>query len=159
MVKIKIADSLKLSAWVTATVLLVNWLLSFANLEVTELFSVVGATGITPTIGARITNLIGGIGFVGVNFQSLIFLFLSALAIVVVGTYAYDWIGIPRVTKEWQRLTAILAYGTIVFLIAFVGLTSLLDPQVIILMVIYYAVVALTLGILQKQLRNIGISL
>jgi len=103
-------------AWVTATVLLVNWLLGMANLEVIELYSAVGATGITPTIGASITNLIGGIGFLGVNFQNLIFLFLSSLAIVVVGTYAYDWVGIPKVTKEWQKLTAILVYGTLVFM-------------------------------------------
>lgn len=153
MVKIRIADSLKLGAWVTATILLVNWILSLFSLEVVELYSLVGVTGVSQSIGASITSLISGIGFAGVNFQMLMYTYLSAVAIVFVGTYAYDWLEFPKTSKEWTKLTAILAYGTIVFYLAIVGL-QIGEPQMWLLMVIYYAVVALTLGLAQKNIRK-----
>lgn len=148
MAKNKVVESLKLGAWLTATILLVNWLLAQVGISVVPLYSVQGVTGITTTVGARLVSFVEGLGIVSLDITSLLYLYISASVIVLVGTYLYDMVDIPKTRKAWTKLAVILLYGTLAFYLVFVGFV-LKAWTVWVGLALYYGVVVIMLGMLQ----------
>ena len=144
-----VRESLKLGLWVLAAIIVTNFVLSLIpGVQVVELFAVTGVTGVTTTLGAKLLGVIQGI--IAFNPMSLLLTYLSAVLIIMVGTIAYDNVRIPRVSKAWQRLAAILFYGTAVFYLVLVG-PVMKAWNVWVGLLAYYIGVAITLGLLQKQ--------
>jgi len=139
--------AVKTGAWVTVTVLLLNWILSFANYSVKELFGITTATGITTTIGNKVVSILQNL--ISFNIESIIYLFISATLIIYVGSYARDKLKfLPNGKTEWQRLALILLYGTVPFYVLLIGL-KLPTMGTLIGLGVYYAVVALSFGLLK----------
>lgn len=149
--KIDLKKSLKLGVWVTATVLVVNFVLSMLNVSIKQLFGVTGATGITSTIGVKVIAIIQNL--VAFDPMSILYLYISAVAIVLVGGLVIDNLPLPKGKNEWQRLTLVLLYGTAVFYLLLVGFGM---PAIgtLIGLAVYYAVVALSLGVFKKTVRK-----
>jgi len=150
----KFYEALKLGAWITATVLLVNFLLSQIGIEVIDLYVVQGATGITGTIGSKLIQTINGLGIITINPLAILYLYISAVAIILVGSFAYGMFNFPRTRKQWTRLTMILLYGTAVFYVVFVGLV-MESWQVIGGLIAHTGLVAISFSLGQGLLKKI----
>ena len=153
----RFVDSLKVGAWVTATVIILNYLATFVGIQIAQLFSVQGVTGISGTIGAKIISFINGLGILTLDI-SVVYLYLSAVAIIFVGSYAHEYVGekIIRPSKEWQKLALILLWGTALFYFIIVGFVAK-AWSVYIGLIVYYAVVALTLPLIQGIVRKFNL--
>ena len=149
--KLDFMKSLKLGAWVTATVLVVNFVLSFLNISVKQMFGVTGATGITSTIGVKVMAVLQNL--VAFDPISILYLYLSAVAILMVGSFIIDKLPVPKGKDDWQKLALTLLYGTAVFYLLLVGF-GLPSVGTMIGLAVYYAVVALSLGVFKKQVNK-----
>lgn len=139
--------AVKTGAWITVTVLILNYLLSFANISVKQIFGITAATGITTTIGNKVVSILQNL--VSFNIESIIYLFISAVLIIYVGTFARDKLKfLPNGKTEWQRLALILLYGTIPFYVLLIGL-KLPTWGTLVGLGVYYIVVALSFGLLK----------
>lgn len=152
MKKIDFKKSLTLGAWVAATVLIVNFVLSFLNIQVKELFGVTGATGITSTIGTKVMATLQNL--VAFDPIAILYLYISAVAIVLVGGWLIDTLPLPKGKGDWQKLALTLVYGTAVFYLLLVGF-GLPAMGTLIGVAVYYSVVALSLGVFQKQVKKL----
>ncbi len=149
--KIDLKSSLKLGVWVTATVLVTNFVLSLLNISVNQMFSISGATGITSTIGSKVVTTMQSL--VAFDPISILYLFLSATAIVLVGGLIIDNLPLPKGKNEWQRLTLVLLYGTGAFYLLLVGF-GLPTFGTLVGLAVYYAAVALSLNVLKKTAKK-----
>lgn len=149
--KIDIKSSMKLGAWVTATVLLVNFVLSFLNISVKEMFGVTGATGITPTIGTKVIETLQNL--VSFDPLAIFYLYISAVVIVLVGGFLMDKLKLPTGKGDWQKLALTLVYGTVVFYLLLVGF-GLPSMGTLVGVAVYYSVVALSLGLFKKTVKK-----
>jgi phosphatidylserine synthase len=149
--KIDMKKSLTLGAWVAATVLIVNFALSFFKISVNELFSISGTTGLTSTIGEKVIATLNKL--IAFDPISILYLFLSASAIVFVGGLVVDNLPVPKGKEDWHKLALVLLYGTAVFYLILVGF-GLPAMGTLVGLAVYYSVVALSLGIFQKQVKK-----
>lgn len=151
MAKIDLKKSLKLGAWVAATVIVVNIVLGLLNVSIKQMFGVTGATGITSTIGVKIMAILQNL--VAFDVMSILYLYISAVAIVFVGGLIIDNLPLPKGKNEWQTLTLVLLYGTGAFYLLLVGF-GLPTIGTLIGLAVYYAVVALSLGVFKKTVKK-----
>ena len=147
-----IQKSLKLGGWVAATILLLNFTLSFLNIQVKELFGVTGATGITSTIGVKIMATLQNL--VAFDPMSILYLYLSAVAIVFVGGFLIDKLSLPTGKGDWQKLALTLGYGTVAFYLLLVGF-GLPAMGTLVGVAVYYSVVALSLGVFKNTVKKL----
>lgn len=154
---IKIKEALTLGAWVTATVIVLETILGFLKVQTVQLYGIQPVTGITPTIGAKLIDLINGLNIVNINVLSIVYLLLSATIVVFVGNFLYGLINIPKGLAGWQKLAAVLFYGTIPFGILLVWGMKIPSGSVIVMLAVYYIAVAITLGLLKKTAAKIRI--
>lgn len=147
----KINEALKLGAWITAVVVLLNWLLSMAKIQVTQLFAISPTTGVTPTTGLALINVFEGL--TKLNVMSILAVYISAIAIVYVGTFIMRLVPTNlRGRNEWQKNALVLLYGTIPLAILFVGYGGL-NITSLVGLAIYYVAVAISLGFVQKYVK------
>jgi len=146
-----IAKSLKTGAWVTVVVLILSYILSYLNIPVKQVFGITPATAITTTIGNKVIAILQKL--VAFDIASIIYLFISAVLIVLVGTWIYGAVNIPKTTKNWSKLAAILFWGTAAFYLLLVGF-GLPSVGTIIGLGVYYIVIAISLSVLQKQVSK-----
>ena len=133
MARIDIKQSAMIAAVVTAASLLVNYLMGLIKVvEVTPLFSSVKVVNpITGTIGQKMLGLMSGVipidnlwGF------GLITTFISALVIVMVGTYAIDawrlptFKGFAGVNGNQGRLASVIFWGSVPAYLVLVGFVA-----------------------------------
>lgn len=151
MVKQDIKKALGVGAWVTVVVLILSYILNYLKISVNQIFGITPATAITGTLGEKvITSLQKLVTF---DVGSIVYLYISAVLIVFVGTYIYGAINFPKTTKDWGKLAAVLFWGTAAFYILLVGF-GLPAVGTIIGLAVYYIVVALSLSVLQKQVSR-----
>ncbi len=151
MAKIDLMKSLKLGAWVTATVIIVNFVLGLLNVSVRQMFGVTGATGITSGIGVKVMAIIQNL--VAFDPLSIMYLYISAVAIVFVGGLIIDNLPVPKGKNEWQNLALVLLYGTAAFYLLLVGF-GMPTIGTLIGLAVYYAVVALSLNVLKTTVKK-----
>jgi len=149
--KIDLKNSLKLGAWVTATVLVVNFVLGLLNVPVKQMFSVSGASGITSTIGVKVMAILQNL--VAFDVMSILYVYISAVAIVLVGGLIIDNLPLPKGKNEWQKLTLVLLYGTGAFYLLLVGF-GMPTAGTLIGLAVYYAVVALSLKVFKTTVKK-----
>lgn len=143
----KIKTALKLGAYVTVAVLLVNFILATVlSMQVSELFGVTPATGITTTLGSKVIATMQKL--VSFDVLAIIYLYISAVIIVFVGSWLITALKLPTGKGNWQKTALMLLYGTIPFYALLVGI-GLPAIGTIVGLVAYYIGVALVLGILQ----------
>lgn len=148
MAKGDIISAAKTGAWVTASVLVLNYVLTnFLSIPIREVFGITAATGITSTIGTKTIAIMQNL--VAFDLMSIIYLFISASLIVLVGRFARSKLNLPQGRTAWQKLALVLLYGTIPFYLLLVGF-GLPAMSTIVGIVVYYVLVALVLGGLQK---------
>lgn len=147
-------DGLKAGVPLTATVLVVNWIIQAVGFQVNELFGVQPATGITETIGERFIALLQS--FVAFEPMSLLTVYISGVAILVVGQYLRDSIGMLPSGSGWSRMALALVYGTAVFYLLLVG-TGLPGFGTLIGLGVYVAAVSLLYRYAEDFLKNIGL--
>lgn len=120
----KLQETLWLGAWVTATVYVVNMLLSIAGFQVKELFGITPATGITSTVGQKFVELLQN--FVSFDPTSLLMVYLSAVLIVYAGSFIKDNVkAFPQGRKAHEILAWEIVYGTAAFYLLLVGFVGL----------------------------------
>ena len=146
---VNVKNTLVLGVYVTAAILLVNFLLPMVGVEVVQLFGLTAPTGVTTTIGAKLVNFVNGLGIVNIDIMSMIYLYISAVAVLLVGSLLYGMINIPKRLSGASKLTATIVYGTLAFYVLFVGLV-LQAWTVYVMMVVYAGIAAIVTGILQK---------
>lgn len=146
MAKIKenLTQSLKTGIWVVAAVMIVNFILGFLKLQVATLFGVTPATGITPTIGMKIIATMQNL--IAFDVMSIIYLYLSAVAILLVGSLALEYLPIPKGKNAWQRTAIVLGIGTAAFWLLLVGL-KMPAMNVLLGLALYYVGVAITMAL------------
>ena len=143
--------SLKAGVGITATVLILNWVLSFMNIGVKQVFGITAATGITSTIGNKVVSILQNL--VSFNIESIVYLVISASLIFYAGTFMKRTFKfLPNGRTEWSKLALILLYGTAVFYLILIGL-ALPPVGTLIGLAVYYAVVAVALGLIQKHMK------
>ena len=152
--KDNLTKSLKTGAWVTAVVLLVNFLLGLAKIEVTELFGITPATGITGTVGMKVITFLQGL--VSFDVMSILYVYLSAVAIVLVGSYCMEYLPLPHGKAEWERVALVLLYGTGIFYLVLVGMKM---PAIgtLVGLGVYYGAVALSLGLCKDFVKSLNL--
>jgi len=144
----KIWQALKTGAYVTASVIVLNLILSnFFNLAPKELFGIAPVTGITTTIGSKAIAMLQNL--VAFDPFSIIYLYISAVLIVFIGTFAIDKLRLPDGRGDWQKIALTLFYGTIPFYLLLIGF-GFPGVSTIIGLGLWYIGVALVLGGLQK---------
>ncbi len=140
--------AVKTGAWITLTVLILNWILSLANVSVKQIFGITATTGITTTIGNKVVSILQNL----VTFESIVYLFISATLIIYVGAFIKDKVKmLPSGKTEWSRLALTLLYGTVPFYLLLVGF-KLPGMGTLVGLAVYYAAVALSFGLV-KQLK------
>ena len=144
--------SLKMGAWVTAVVFLLNMILDKMGMPVTTLFGIQPATGITPTIGTKIISILQSI--VAFDIPSIVAVWLTASVLILVGTYVMEYLPLPAGKADWTRLALVLLYGTAVFWIILVGL-EVPSLNALVGLAVYYGAVALTLQLAQKYVKKL----
>jgi len=149
--KIDLQKSFKLGAWVTATVIVVNFVLGMLNVSMRQMFGVSTATGITTTIGIKIMATLQNL--VAFDPLSILYLYLSAVAIVFVGGLIVTGLPVPKGKNEWQNLALVLLYGTGAFYLLLIGFGM---PAIgtLVGLAVYYAVVALSLNVLKRTVKR-----
>ena len=145
----RIYDSLKLGAWVTAAVFLLNTILSWGKIEVIQLFGKQPVTGITTTLGNKVIDVINSLNLVDINISSIVLTFISAVIISLVGIYLYDWINLPAGLSGWKRIAAILFWGTLVFGFLLVWGFKIPAASILVMLIVYYIAAAFVTGLLQ----------
>ena len=150
--KKRLTSALVLGLYVTMVIVALNYLLGLVNVQTpAQLFGIPLATGVTSTVGSAVLNFINGI--IEFDIASLFMLYISAVIIVLVGAFAIDYVQVlPKGKTNWQRLTLILLYGTAVMYILLVGF-KMLSWSNLIGIVIWYSVVALSVGLVEKTIR------
>ena len=149
--KTDLYKAMRMGAWVTVMVLIVNYVLSILNIPVKQVFGITPATAITTTLGNKVITILQQL--VAFDVASIIYLFISAVLIVLVGTWIYGVVNIPKATKNWSKLAAVLFWGTAAFYLLLIGF-GLPSVGTIIGLGIYYIVIALSLSALQKQVNK-----
>lgn len=145
----KVVNSAKLGIWITATVTIFETLLSFLKIETIQLYGIQPVSGISPTIGRKVIELVGGVNILNLDFMSLFTLFISATAIVFVGSLLYGLLNIPKGLAGWKELAIILVYGSLAFYLVFAGF-KMLPWGSIVMFAIYTGVLAISLYYLRN---------
>jgi len=149
--KADLYKAMRTGAWVTVMVLIVSYILSLLNIPVKQVFGITPATAITTTIGNKVIAILQNL--VAFDIVSIISLYISAVLIVLVGTWIYGVINFPKTTKNWSKLAAVLFWGTAAFYLLLIGF-GLPSIGTIIGLGVYYIVIALSLSVLQKQVSK-----
>ena len=141
-----------LSAYVTAVSLALTLILEkIAGMSVTQLFAFGATTGISETIGTKFFDFINK--FIAFDVGSIVTLYVSVLAIVLVGNFLMGLgLGLPKGKTNWQKLALVLLYGTVPFYLLIVGF-KWVTVSTAIGMAVWYVVVAISVGIVQKNIR------
>jgi hypothetical protein len=121
------------------------------NVNIKQMFGVTGATGITSTIGVKVMAIIQNL--VAFDPMSIFYLYISAVAIVLVGGWIINTVPLPKGKNDWQRLTLVLLYGTAAFYLLLVGF-GMPSIGTLIGLAVYYAVVALSLGVFKQTVKK-----
>ncbi len=151
----EIVKALRTGIWITIAVYIVNFLFGLADIKVSQLFGVVPATGVTGTLGMKVIETLQNM--IPFDFMSVLAVYISASLIYLVGAFIYAKVKIPKTVKTWTRVTAILLWGTIPFYILLVGL-GLPAMGTLVGVVVYYAVVALSMGLLQDFVTSLKLA-
>lgn len=147
----RIKSGLTLAAYVTAVSLVLTYILEkFLGMSVTQLFSIGSpASALTSTVGTKFLAFINN--FVAFDITSIVILYISIAIIVIVGAWLMD-LGLPKGKSAWQRLALILLYGTVPFYLLLVGF-KVMSIANLVGMLIWYAAIALSVGIVQKYIK------
>lgn len=154
VVKPDIKKALKTGVWVTATVMIVNWVLSFLNIPVKQLFGVTPATAITTTLGTKVMAILQNL--VAFDPMSILYLYISASLICLVGAWLMGQFKLPSGKNDWQRLALVLLYGTIPFYLLLIGF-GMPSIGTIVGIGVYYIVIVLSLSVLKKQVSKFNL--
>lgn len=133
-----------------------KWIYPLFNAATEQLFSITQQTVITsPTIGNKIIGFLAGIiPFDLGNFSNWIAMFLGAFIVLVIGYWVYDQKWAWKGKNIYQRLWAILLYGTAVLyvflLITKISVVSTLALPLLIGLGINYFILAFVIASLAK---------
>lgn len=133
-----------------------KWIYPLFNAATEQLFSITQQTVITsPTIGNKIIGFLAGIiPFELGNFSNWIAMFLGAFIVLVIGYWVYDQKWAWKGKNIYQRLWAILLYGTAVLyvflLITKISVVSTLALPLLIGLGINYFILAFVIASLAK---------
>jgi len=143
-------------AVVLIQIVLTKWIYPLFNTATEQLFAITPQTVITsPTIGNKIIGFLAGIiPFNFGNFSNWIAMFLGAFIILIIGYWVYDQRWAYKGKNVYQRLWAILLYGTAVLyvflLITKISVVSTLALPLLIGLGINYFILALVIASLAK---------
>ena len=159
-------ERLRSLAILTAVVVVLQWALSsfvYPLLKTTtqSLYSVTPTTALTGTLGDKVIGLVAGILPSWNNFATWGALFLGTFAVLVAGYFVYEQKWAWKGKNVYQRLWAILLYGSAVFYVfllvtKFSDVASLAVPLVIGL-AINYVIIAFVTAQLAKRIKLIRI--
>jgi len=136
-------------------VTLLELLLNTLKIETIQLYGLAPVTGISPTLGQKVIDVVNGIGIF--SAYSLFVTFISASLVVLVGSYLYGAFNIPANLRGWKKTAAVLFYGTLLFGVLLVWGFSIPPVSTIIMLAVYYSAVAITLNVLKTQASKIKI--
>jgi hypothetical protein len=134
-----------------------KWIYPLFNAATEQLFSITQQTAITsPTLGNKIIGFLAGIiPFELGNFSNWIAMFLGAFVILMIGYWVYEQKWAWKGKNIYQRLWAILLYGTAVLyvflLITKISVVSTLALPLLIGLGINYFILAFVIATLAKQ--------
>jgi len=140
-----------------------KWIYPLFNAATEQLFSITQQTAITsPTLGNKIIGFLAGIiPFELGNFSNWIAMFLGAFVILMIGYWVYEQRWAWKGKNIYQRLWAILLYGTgalyVVILITKIAEVSTIALPLLIGLGINYAIVAFAVSSLAKRLKFLRI--
>lgn len=159
--KIDWKQSAMLAGLITGASLLVNYI--FANIlstAVQPLYSTVPAVNpITGTVGEKVLQFLAGyLSFGNLPGMGYLALFISALAVVVLGELAIDNLKLPYIKKfpffngSVGRLASVVMYGAIPVYLILVGAT-LPDMMTVVGVAIYTIAVAVVSVVIEGILK------
>jgi len=140
-----------------------RWIYPFFGTTTQQVFSITPAQAIaTPTIGNKILGFLSGIiPFDFGDFTTWIVLFLGTFVLLIAGYWVYEQRWAWKGKNIYQRLWAILLYGTVALyaflLITKISEVSALAIPLLIGLGINYAIVALVVVNLAKYLKFLRI--
>lgn len=123
--KIDFKGTMLLALPITISVWLVSWLFSALKIgAVTNLYASIPATAaITPTAGTTILNFIMGLVPFSFSIPSLVILYVSAWATLLVGSLLLSF-GLPAIKGAKGRLMSVIWYGAAAFYLLIIGLVN-----------------------------------
>jgi len=156
MAKIDFKNAFWLAIPVTAAVWLVSYVFGMLGLGINQLFSSVDVTtGITPTVGNKILSFVGGVVPLNFTFPSIVITFLSAFAVLVVGSFLISTFKkLPTFKGKTGQLASTILWGAIPIYMILVGF-SIPSIAVLVGLAIHTFVVAFTAGWLGGFMKKV----
>lgn len=142
---------------------LAKWIYPFFNVGLQQLFSISPQTALTsPTIGEKIAGfIIGLIPFSLGNVMGWVVIWLSAFVLLVAGYWVYEQRWAWKGKNIYQRLWAILLYGTValwaLLIVTRMGVAGTIALPLLIGLGINYVLVAFVIVTLVKRLQFLRI--
>ena len=126
-------NSAYLAAILVAAMYIVNWAFTAINMAPKTLFLSMPTpiSPITSTIGTKIMNMLAGVIPITFDIPALITLWISAFAVVFVGSYAISY-GLPVIGKtRWAKVVCGILYGAAAFYLLIAGFKLISIEQAI----------------------------
>ncbi|KKN48133.1 hypothetical protein LCGC14_0655770 [marine sediment metagenome] len=150
-------------AVILVQVLLSRWIYPLFGQTTQQLFSITPAQAVaSPTIGNKIIGFLSGI--VPFDLGSLgvwVSIFLGTFILLMVGYWVYEWKWVWKGKNVYQRLWAILLYGTaalyVFLLITKLGVVSVIAFPLLIGVGINYLIIAFVVSALAKRFKFLRI--
>lgn len=137
-----------------------KWIYPLFGKGTEQLFSITPTTAVTsPTIGTKVLSILSGIIPINLgDFGGWIAIWIGALAVLLVGYWAYDQKWNPWKGKNvYQRLWAILGYGSVALWVALALVTAGTLPGITVPLLlgiaVNYAAVSIVVVMLAKQFK------
>lgn len=150
-------------AIVAIQVVLSKWIYPLFGTATQQLFAITPQTAITsPTIGNKVLGLLSGIipfelGAIGVWLA----IWIGAFALLIAGYWVYDQKWAWKGKNIYQRLWAILLYGSaalyVVLLITKIGTVTAIAMPLLIGVAVNYLIIAFVITQLAKQFKFLRI--
>lgn len=156
MAKIDFKNAFWLAIPVTAAVWIVSYLFGKLGLGINQLFSSVDVTtGITPTVGNKILSFVGGVVPLNFTVPSILITFLSAYAVLLVGSFLLaTFKKLPSFKGNTGQLASTILWGAIPIYLILVGFV-IPSIAVIVGVAIHTFVVAFVAGWLGGYMKKV----
>lgn len=155
MAKVDFKSAFWLAIPVTAAVWLVSYVFGYLGLGINQLFSSVDVTtGITPTVGNKILSFVGGVLPLNFTLPSILITFLSAYAVLLVGSFMLSSLKLPSFKGNTGKLASTILWGAIPIYLVLVGFT-IPSFAVIIGLAIHTFIVAFVAGWLGQYMKKV----
>lgn len=160
----KIREIGMLSAFVVAIqIVLTKWVYPLFNGTTKQLYSINPATGVTSdTIGTKVLGLLSGIVEFSVgDLTTLVALFIGTFVLLVSGSWVYEQKWAWKGKNVYERLWAILLYGSAILYVALlvtnIGVVSAISIPLLIGVGVNYFAIAIAVSFAAKRLKFLRI--